>query len=308
MGEWNLLGRLLDKVQTHSTMVGKVWLSVLFIFRIMVLGAGVEKVWSDEQSDFMCNTDQPGCGNVCYDHAFPISHVRFWVLQIISVSTPTLIYLGHVVHVIHVEKKMRERMKQLSQDEHANLFLRKSYQMPKYSNDNGKIHLRGRLLRSYVLHLMAKILLEAGFITGQYFLYGFTLEARYVCRRFPCPHQVDCFLSRPTEKSIFIWFMLVVACISLLLSLAELLYLCIRSVKECMACKQDYTVTPVTPPVLQRMAYENRDQAIQNWVNLEMELQSRKFQGGGGVEGGGVGGGVQAKSVTSEDNLGEVHI
>ena len=87
--------------------------------------------------------------------------------------------------------------------------------------------------------------------------------------------QVDCFLSRPTEKSIFIWFMLVVACISLLLSLAELLYLCIRSVKECMACKQDYTVTPVTPPVLQRMAYENRDQAIQNWVNLEMELDRK---------------------------------
>ena len=121
--------------------------------------------------------------------------------------------------------------------------------------------------------------------------------------------QVDCFLSRPTEKTVFIWFMLVVACISLLLSLVELLYLCVRSVKDCMACrKQDYTVTPVTPPGLERKAYENRDQRLQNWVNLEMELQSRKFQGGGGVEGGGVEGGGQAKSVTSEDNTGEVHI
>nr|ABF47132.1 34.9 kDa connexin [Plecoglossus altivelis] len=308
MGEWDLLGRLLDKVQTHSTLIGKVWLSVLFIFRIMVLGAGAEKVWGDEQSDFICNTDQPGCENVCYDHAFPISHVRFWVLQIISVSTPTLIYLGHVVHVIHIEKRVREKLQQQSQDEHANLFLMKSCKMPKYSNDKGKIQLRGRLLRSYVLQLLAKILLEVGFITGQYFLYGFTLDARYVCSRFPCPHQVDCFLSRPTEKSVFIWFMLVVACISLLLSLVELLYLSIRSVKECMACKQDYTVTPVTPTVLERKAYENRDQMIQNWVNLEMELQSRKLQGGGGVEGGGIGGGGQAKSVASEDNMGEVHI
>ncbi|CDQ57452.1 unnamed protein product [Oncorhynchus mykiss] len=105
MGEWDLLGRLLDKVQSHSTVIGKIWLTVLFVFRILVLGSGAEKVWGDEQSDFVCNTDQPGCENVCYDHAFPISHVRFWVLQIISVSTPTLVYLGHVLHIIHVEKK-----------------------------------------------------------------------------------------------------------------------------------------------------------------------------------------------------------
>jgi len=66
----------------------------------------LHQVWGDEQSDFVCNTKQPGCKNVCYDHAFPISHIRFWVLQIISVATPTLVYLGHVLHIIHVEKKV----------------------------------------------------------------------------------------------------------------------------------------------------------------------------------------------------------
>lgn len=65
------------------------------------------QVWGDEQSDFVCNTQQPGCENVCYDFAFPISHVRFWFLQIIAVATPKLLYLGHVLHVIHVEKKVR---------------------------------------------------------------------------------------------------------------------------------------------------------------------------------------------------------
>ena len=44
MGEWSFLASLLDKVQSHSTVIGKVWLTVLFIFRIMVLGAGAEKV------------------------------------------------------------------------------------------------------------------------------------------------------------------------------------------------------------------------------------------------------------------------
>lgn len=45
MGEWGFLSSLLDKVQSHSSVIGKVWLSVLFIFRIMILGAGADKVF-----------------------------------------------------------------------------------------------------------------------------------------------------------------------------------------------------------------------------------------------------------------------
>lgn len=33
------------------------------------------------------------------DQAFPISHIRYWVLQFLFVSTPTLVYLGHVIPV-----------------------------------------------------------------------------------------------------------------------------------------------------------------------------------------------------------------
>lgn len=44
MGEWGFLSSLLDKVQSHSSVIGKVWLSVVFIFRIMILGAGADKV------------------------------------------------------------------------------------------------------------------------------------------------------------------------------------------------------------------------------------------------------------------------
>ncbi|XP_064196212.1 gap junction protein, alpha 11 [Anguilla rostrata] len=298
MGEWDFLGRLLDKVQTHSTVIGKVWLTVLFVFRILVLGAAAERVWGDEQSDFICNTEQPGCENMCYDHAFPISHVRIWVLQIVFVSTPTLVYLGHVLHVVHMEKKYRERTRKQAEEELSSLILRNGYKVPKYSDSKGKVSLHGRLLQSYLVNLLFKILLEVGFILGQYYYYGFTLQARYVCSRFPCPHQVDCFLSRPTEKTIFIWFMLVVACVSLVLNLVEILYLCTRAVTKCMDKKQGYMVTRVTP-VLQRNEFKNKDLAIQNWVNLELELQGRKL--GSGV----------TKSLESEDvstNMEEVHI
>ncbi|KAM3602336.1 uncharacterized protein V6R79_002264 [Siganus canaliculatus] len=306
MGEWDVLGRLLDKVQSHSTVIGKIWLTVLFVFRILVLRTGAERVWGDEQSDFVCNTQQPGCENVCYDLAFPISHVRFWFLQIIAVATPKLLYLGYVLHVIHIEKKIKERMrKQAELEDQANLFFRKAFKFPKYTKSTGKISIRGRLLRSYVLHLLAKIALEAVFIMGQYYLYGFTLETRYVCVRHPCPHKVDCFLSRPTEKSVIIWFMLVAAIVSLALCLVELFYLCVKAVKECMARRQDYTVTPVTPPLSGKKAFKRRDEAIQNCVNLDLESQGRRL----GLKGVKDRVSDTARNVSPDNaNVGEVHI
>uniref|UniRef100_A0A3P8SW09 Gap junction protein n=1 Tax=Amphiprion percula TaxID=161767 RepID=A0A3P8SW09_AMPPE len=306
MGDWQLLSRLLDKVQSNSTVIGKVWLTVLFVFRIMVLHTGAERVWGDEQADFVCNTQQPGCENVCYDLAFPISHVRFWVLQILAIATPKLLYLGHVLHVIHTEKKVaRQQQQSFHLEGQAALFFRKTYKVPKYTKSNGTISIRGRLLCSYVIQLVAKILLEVLFIVGQYFLYGFTLESRYICARSPCPHKVDCFLSRPTEKSVIIWFMLVTAVVSLILCVVELLYLCVKAVKECLARKQDYTVTPVTPPISEKKTFKSRDEMHQNYVNLDLELQGRKL----GVRG--MTGGVSevAKNISSgNNNVGEIHI
>lgn len=49
MGDWNFLGGILEEVHIHSTMVGKIWLTALFIFRMLVLGVAAEDVWSDEQ-------------------------------------------------------------------------------------------------------------------------------------------------------------------------------------------------------------------------------------------------------------------
>lgn len=180
------------------------------------------QVWSDEQSNMICNTKQPGCKNVCYDHAFPISHIRFWVLQIIFVSTPTLIYLGHVLHVIHKENKMREYIKS-----HTQINLAK---YPKYSDEKGHVQIRGNLLGTYMTSIIFRILLEIAFIVGQYYLYGFIMDPKVVCSRAPCPFTVECYMSRPTEKTIFILFMLAVSCMSLLLNVAEVFYLaCSRS-------------------------------------------------------------------------------
>ncbi|KAM3601112.1 uncharacterized protein V6R79_007798 [Siganus canaliculatus] len=226
MGDWNLLGKLLESAQEHSTVVGKVWLTVLFIFRILVLGTAAEKVWGDEQSSFTCDTKQPGCQNVCYDKTFPISHIRFWVMQIIFVSTPTLIYLGHILHLVRMEEKEKEKEKELTNQ------IEKPQQLQGHKGKKGPIkdkqghaRLQGTLLRTYVFNIIFKTLFEVAFIVAQYFLYGFELKAMYTCDRWPCPNMVNCYISRPTEKTIFILFMLAVACISLLLNLVEMYHL-----------------------------------------------------------------------------------
>ncbi|XP_064374493.1 gap junction alpha-3 protein-like [Dromaius novaehollandiae] len=223
MGDWSLLGRLLEGAQEHSTAVGQVWLSVLFVFRILVLGAAAERAWGDEPAGFACDTRQPGCQSACYDSAFPISHLRFWVLQIIFVSTPSLLYLGHVLHLLRREEKTRRRPATAAAATRAGGGVPRRRRPGWEARGRGR--LRGAVLRTYVCSVACKALLEVGFMAGQCALYGFALEPLYACRRWPCPNAVSCYVSRPTEKTIFILFMLAVACVSLLLNLAEIYHL-----------------------------------------------------------------------------------
>ncbi|XP_019947202.1 gap junction alpha-10 protein isoform X2 [Paralichthys olivaceus] len=240
MGDWNLLGSILEEVHIHSTIVGKVWLTILFIFRMLVLGVAAEDVWDDEQSEFVCNTDQPGCKNVCYDQAFPISLIRYWVLQIIFVSSPSLVYMGHALYRLRTLEKERHRKKAYLkaelegtdpiQEDHKRIEreLRKLDEQKKVR----KAPLRGSLLRTYVFHILTRSVVEVGFIIGQCALYGIGLSPLYKCERLPCPNSVDCFVSRPTEKNIFMVFMLVIAGVSLFLNLLEIFHLGVKKIKQ----------------------------------------------------------------------------
>ncbi|CDQ80484.1 unnamed protein product [Oncorhynchus mykiss] len=209
MADWSLLGNFLEEVQEHSTSVGKVWLTILFIFRILVLGTAAESSWGDEQEDFTCDTEQPGCENVCYDTAFPIAHIRYWVLQIVFVSTPSLIYMGHAMHTCGKE-----------------------------GSGIGRVRLRGALLQTYVLSILIRTLMEVVFIVVQYILYGVFLNALYVCHSRPCPHPVNCYVSRPTEKNVFIVFMLAVSGVSLFLSAVELYHLAFKQCQRFLRSKR----------------------------------------------------------------------
>ncbi|KAM3873197.1 gap junction alpha-9 protein [Diretmus argenteus] len=240
MGDWNFLGGILEEVHIHSTMVGKIWLTILFIFRMLVLGVAAEHVWHDEQVDFICNTEQPGCRNVCYDLAFPISLIRYWVLQVIFVSSPSLVYMGHALYRLRALEKARQRKKLLLRRELETVDVemmdaRKRIEREMKQLDQGKLNkapLRGSLLRTYVAHIVTRSAVEVAFMTGQYLLYGFQLYPLFKCEREPCPNAVDCYVSRPTEKSVFMVFMHCIAAVSLFLNILEIMHLGYKKVKK----------------------------------------------------------------------------
>lgn len=225
---WGQLYSLLGGVNKHSTSLGKVWLSVLFIFRIMILIVAVESVWGDEQSDFTCNTLQPGCKNVCYDHYFPISHIRLWSLQLIFVSTPALLVAMHVAHSIREEKKDLIRTMGDKADVGIEMLKKK------------KFHIVGPLWWTYTVSLFFRLLFEAAFMYVFYYLYnGFHMPRLVKCDAWPCPNTVDCFISRPTEKTVFTIFMIAASSLCMVLNVAELSYLIVKALLGCCR-KQRY--------------------------------------------------------------------
>lgn len=234
MGEWSFLGGLFDNLQAHSPMLGRFWLLLMLVFRILILGTVASDLFDDEQEEFTCNTLQPGCKQVCYDMAFPISQYRFWVFHIVLIATPSLLYLMYAMHH-HNKKNSCSKSSQNSQDYRETLSLR----------------------RLYIINVAFRIVAEILFLVGQWFLYGFKVEAQFTCSRFPCPHTVDCFTSRPAEKTIFLCFYFAVGLVSAISSCAELLH----SSTKWFCCSQE----PFTP---------ERSCVCQNLHNFKVEAET----------------------------------
>ncbi|CAL8297657.1 unnamed protein product [Lota lota] len=287
--DWSFLEHLLEEGQEHSTRVGRVWLTVLLLFRMLVLGVAAESAWDDEQCNFVCNTQQPGCESVCYDRAFPISHFRYFVLQVIFVSTPTIFYFGYVAVQAAKDKSQQEEdgeaeegerveqegrgcMTEATSGNHGRKTASAAAAARAARNEKGLediqeegdekegMHgndgkaakvasqspkLKGRLLGAYTVSISVTVLLEAGFITGLWVLYGgFIIAARYECVGLPCPHTVDCFVSRPTEKTIFTIYTQAIAGLSLVLNLVDLLHLLQLAISQRLEKRYRWTASP----------------------------------------------------------------
>ncbi|KAK7170817.1 hypothetical protein R3I94_000890 [Phoxinus phoxinus] len=259
MTEWTLLKRLLDAVHQHSTMIGRLWLTVMVIFRLLIVAVATEDVYTDEQEMFVCNTLQPGCPNVCYDAFAPISQPRFWVFQIITVSTPSLCFIIYTWHNLskHPEGEQAREAYGRSCDSDScsikshkhlghsladvldgivNQSGQKSSQAPRETGAPSKIS-SGVLSKYYVFHVCFRAVLEVAFVVAQWLLFGFHVPAHFVCTATPCTQRVDCYVSRPTEKTIFLIFMFCVGVFCIFLNFLELNHLGWKMIKKSMLIK-----------------------------------------------------------------------
>ncbi|XP_061824557.1 gap junction protein beta 3 isoform X1 [Nerophis lumbriciformis] len=206
--DWKTLQALLSGVNKYSTAFGRVWLSVVFVFRVMVYVVAAERVWGDEQKDFDCNTKQPGCANVCYDYYFPISHIRLWALQLIFITCPSFMVVMHVAY-----RKDRERKHQA-----------KNAEGPKLYNNTGQKH--GGLWWTYLISLFVKTGIEIAFLYILHHIYNsFYLPRLVKCEVSPCPNTVDCYIGHPTEKKVFTYFMVGASALCIILNICEIIYL-----------------------------------------------------------------------------------
>ncbi|XP_013918140.1 PREDICTED: gap junction gamma-1 protein-like [Thamnophis sirtalis] len=259
---WSFLTRLLEEINQHSTFVGKVWLTVLIVFRIVLTAVGGESIYYDEQSKFVCNTQQPGCENVCYDSFAPLSHVRFWIFQIIMIATPSVMYLGFALHRLSRQPPRKRRAPVVRHgaardyeeaedngEEDPMIFEEiepeKEVKEPESQKHDGRRRIKkDGLMTAYVLQLLARSAFEVGFLMGQYMLYQFEVNPSYICKSSPCPHTVDCFVSRPTEKTIFLLIMYAVSGLCLLLSICELFHLGCGGIRDALRGLKDDAPPP----------------------------------------------------------------
>lgn len=168
---------------------------VAVLLRMLVVVLAGSPIYEDEQERFICNTPQPGCANVCYDLFSPVSPLRFWLVQSLALLLPSVVFGTYTLHrgaKLAAGGACRPQVPDLS--------------------------------AAYLVHLLLRMLLEAGLASLHYFLFGFSVPARVSCSRVPCSGAVDCYVSRPTEKSLLMLFFWAVSALSFLLSLADLLW------------------------------------------------------------------------------------
>ncbi|XP_078279857.1 gap junction delta-4 protein [Rhinoraja longicauda] len=246
------LGFLTLALRHNLTIVGKLWIAVIVFLRLLViLGIGYP-LYQDEQAKFTCDSMQPGCSNVCYDAFSPISHCRFWFAQAVVLCLPLVIFITYVTHKLPLQdvgcpcqhpqnpaepspfrKVPVGRASSVLKGGETNLDLEEVCGEILAVNEDLRPGRRTHnFCEAYMLQLILRALLEAGFGASQYYLFGFMVPKKFVCSRYPCANVVTCYPSRPTEKTLLANFMFGVTALSFLLNFADLIHVIKQAVRR----------------------------------------------------------------------------
>ncbi|XP_036412777.1 gap junction Cx32.2 protein-like [Colossoma macropomum] len=216
MEEVNAVEILYISLNQTIPFIGKVWLAAFVLLRVFVLlFAGFPLFW-DEGDRFVCNTIHPGCASVCFDAFAPLSLCRFGFLHLVFVCLPTILYVTHHTHRVLTALTCRY----FTQKHTLPLKLQKPcLGGTKLSTDKGFV---GCFTGLYLLQLILRVFLELAFGVGHYLLFGFSVRRDFLCLQPPCSPAVECFTTRPTEKTFLLQWMLSNTVLSVILSVAEM--------------------------------------------------------------------------------------
>jgi len=78
-----------EAILKYSTPIGYISHAVLFFGRFCTVNL-LNTLHSDDLREWKCDTAQPGCNQICNNRFSPMSHVRFFNLQIIILTFPRL--------------------------------------------------------------------------------------------------------------------------------------------------------------------------------------------------------------------------
>nr|XP_012301018.1 gap junction delta-4 protein [Aotus nancymaae] len=212
----DVLGFLIVTLNYNVTVVGKLWLVLTLLLRMLVIVLAGCPVFQDEQERFVCNTLQPGCANVCYDVFSPVSPLRFWLIQAVCVLLPSAVFSVYVLHRGAALAALGPR-----RGPEPGAPAPGQRRCPRACRERGALRVPD-FSAGYIAHLLLRTLLEAAFAALHYLLFGFRAPESFPCTRPPCSGVVDCYVSRPTEKSLLMLFLWAVSALSFLLGLADL--------------------------------------------------------------------------------------
>jgi len=102
---WHIVERLIDTVESQSTLLGKYWTTFFFTLRFLLIVSIAYPVFDSERDEFTCNTLTPGCESLCFNEFNPMSLLRLWQLQVLSAATQAIIF---AIYLSHKSNKLEE--------------------------------------------------------------------------------------------------------------------------------------------------------------------------------------------------------
>ncbi|CAL8272460.1 unnamed protein product [Lota lota] len=223
------LDAVLVAVSHNISFVGKTWWLLMVCLRLIVVLLAGFTLFSDEQERFVCNTIQPGCSNVCFNLFVPVSLFRLWLLHIVLLCLPHLMFAMHIAHRLLWDPNLGAGYVAINCQETRG----SPCSTPEICQFLHHHHLRGQdppqcarpmpsFHYAYLLVVTVRILMEAAFAAGHFLFFGHFVPRSFLCYEAPCTSGVQCYVSRPTEKTLMLNLMLCLACLSVMLSLVDL--------------------------------------------------------------------------------------